>query len=32
MGKAQPPDAIEYRMDGKFYKVVRRTWHETQGA
>jgi DNA repair protein RadD len=32
MGNAQPPDAIEYRMDGKFYKVVRRTWHETQGA
>ena len=32
MGKAKHPNAIEYRMDGKFFKVVRRTWDETPGA
>lgn len=26
MSKAKHPNSIEYRMDGKFYKVVRRTW------
>jgi DNA repair protein RadD len=29
MGKAKYPNSIEYRMDGKFFKVVRRTWDET---
>jgi DNA repair protein RadD len=32
MGKSKHPNAIEYRMDGKFFKVVRRTWDETRGA
>jgi DNA repair protein RadD len=32
MGKSKHPNAIEYRMDGKFFKVVRRTWDETPGA
>jgi DNA repair protein RadD len=32
MGKSKHPNAIEYRMDGKFFKVVRRTWDETSGA
>jgi DNA repair protein RadD len=32
MGKSKHPNAIEYRMDGKFFKVVRRTWDETHGA
>jgi DNA repair protein RadD len=32
MGKAKHPNFIEYRMDGKFFKVVRRTWDETPGA
>ena len=32
MGKAKHPNSIEYRMDGKFFKVVRRTWDETSGA
>jgi hypothetical protein len=32
MGKAKHPNSIEYRMDGKFFKVIRRTWDETPGA
>jgi DNA repair protein RadD len=32
MGKSKHPNAIEYRMDGKFFKVVRRTWDETCGT
>ena len=32
MGKSKHPNAIEYRMDNKFFKVVRRTWDETPGA
>jgi DNA repair protein RadD len=32
MGKAKHPKTIQYRMDNKFFKVVRRTWDETPGA
>jgi DNA repair protein RadD len=26
MSKSRPPDSIEYRIDGKFFNVIRRTW------
>lgn len=26
MGKGKPPVSIEYRMDGKFHRVLRRSW------
>ena len=29
MGKSRHPETIEYKVDGKFFKVVRRTWDET---
>jgi DNA repair protein RadD len=32
MGKSKHPSTIQYRMDNKFFKVVRRTWDETPGA
>jgi DNA repair protein RadD len=32
MGKSRHPSVIEYRMDGKFFKVVRRTWNEAAGT
>jgi len=32
MGKSKHPSTIQYRMDNKFFKVVRRTWDETRGA
>ena len=32
MGKSKHPRTIQYRMDNKFFKVVRRTWDETPGA
>jgi DNA repair protein RadD len=30
MNKGKPPSAIEYRRDGKFFRVLNRSWHETQ--
>jgi DNA repair protein RadD len=30
MNKGQAPSAIEYRRDGKFFRVLNRNWHETQ--
>jgi len=32
MGKSRHPSVIEYRMDGKFFRVVRRTWNEAAGT
>jgi len=27
MSNSRPPDGIEYRMDGKFYRVLKRSWN-----
>lgn len=34
MNAAWPPKMIEYRMDGKYYRVIKRSWnvHETAGT
>lgn len=32
MNRSSPPQSIEYRMDGKFFKVEKRRWDATQGA
>jgi hypothetical protein len=29
MNKTQPPIHIEFKRDGKFFRVMRRRWHET---
>jgi hypothetical protein len=26
MSSSRPPKAIEYRMDGKFHRVIKRSW------
>jgi hypothetical protein len=26
MSNSQPPKAIEYKMDGKFHRVLKRSW------
>lgn len=28
LNDGQPPSTIEYRMDGKFYRVIKRTWDD----
>ena len=28
MNKSHPPASIEYKMDGKFHRVIKRTWNE----
>jgi hypothetical protein len=30
MNDGKPPQQIEYRMDGKFYRIIKRRWHEAQ--
>ena len=30
MNDGKPPQQIEYRMDGKFYRIIKRRWHEIQ--
>jgi hypothetical protein len=32
MNACKPPAMIEYRMDGKFYRVIRRKWNEIAEA
>lgn len=32
MNSALPPTMIEYKMDGKFHRVMCREWNETKGA
>lgn len=32
MNRSSAPQSIEYRMDGKFFKVEKRRWDATQGA
>jgi hypothetical protein len=29
MNQAQPPIHIEFKRDGKFFRVMRRRWYET---
>jgi hypothetical protein len=26
MSNSEPPKAIEYRLDGKFFRVIKRSW------
>jgi len=26
MSNSEPPSAIKYRLDGKFFRVIRRSW------
>lgn len=32
MRDSQPPRLIEYKREGKFFKILRREWHETESA
>jgi DNA repair protein RadD len=32
MRDSQPPRLIEYRREGKFFKILRREWHETEST
>jgi len=32
MTKGQPPQQIEYKRDGKYFKILRREWHETEST
>ena len=27
MNKSKPPSSIEYRLDGKFHRVIKRSWN-----